>query len=54
VEPEYLELVRTDTLAPIETIDGEALLAVAAEVGGVRLIDNTLLSTELPPGGTTP
>ena len=26
------------------TIDGEALLAVAAEVGGVRLIDNTLLT----------
>jgi len=44
VEPEYLELVDTDTLAPVETIDGEALLAIAAEVGGVRLIDNTLLT----------
>jgi pantoate--beta-alanine ligase len=43
VEPEYLELVDTDTLAPIDSIDGEALLAVAAEVGGVRLIDNTIL-----------
>ena len=49
VEPEYLELVDTDTLAPVETIDGEVLLAVAAQVGGVRLIDNTTLS--LPPGG---
>jgi pantoate--beta-alanine ligase len=48
VEPEYLELVDTDTLAPVETIDGEVLLAVAAQVGGVRLIDNTTLS--LPPG----
>jgi pantoate--beta-alanine ligase len=48
VEPEYLELVHTDTLAPVETIDGEVLLAVAAEVGGVRLIDNTTLS--VPPG----
>jgi pantoate--beta-alanine ligase len=45
VEPEYLELVSTDTLAPIETIDGEALLAVAARVGDVRLIDNITLSS---------
>jgi pantoate--beta-alanine ligase len=44
VEPEYLELVAADTLVPVQTIDGEVLLAVAAEVGGVRLIDNTLLS----------
>jgi pantoate--beta-alanine ligase len=43
VEPEYLELVNTDTLAPVDSIDGETLLAVAAEVGGVRLIDNTIL-----------
>jgi pantoate--beta-alanine ligase len=47
VEPEYLELVDTDTLAPVDTITGEVLLAVAAQVGGVRLIDNTLLQ---PPG----
>jgi pantoate--beta-alanine ligase len=45
VEPEYLELVNTDTLAAVDVIDGEALLAVAAEVGGVRLIDNVTLST---------
>jgi pantoate--beta-alanine ligase len=45
VELEYLELVTTDTLAPVDTIDGEVLLAVAAQVGGVRLIDNTLLSS---------
>ena len=43
VEPEYLELVDADTLAPVQRIAGEVLLAVAAEVGGVRLIDNTLL-----------
>jgi pantoate--beta-alanine ligase len=48
VEPEYLELVHTDTLTPVETIEGEVLLAVAAEVGGVRLIDNITLS--VPPG----
>jgi pantoate--beta-alanine ligase len=51
VEPEYLELVDTDTLAPVETIDGEVLLAVAAQVGGVRLIDNTTLRSA--PGGAT-
>jgi pantoate--beta-alanine ligase len=44
VEPEYLALVSTDTLAPVDTIDGEVLLAVAARMGDVRLIDNTLLS----------
>jgi pantoate--beta-alanine ligase len=45
VEPEYLELVDTDTLTPVEELDGEVLLAVAAQVGGVRLIDNTILSS---------
>jgi len=54
VEPEYLELVDTDTLAAVESIDGEVLLAVAAQVGGVRLIDNTLLSTTRSGGAATP
>ena len=44
VEPEYLELVSTTDLAPVAAIDGDTLLAVAARVGGVRLIDNTILS----------
>ncbi len=44
VEPEYLALVDPDTFAPIAALDGrDALVAVAARVGGVRLIDNTLL-----------
>jgi pantoate--beta-alanine ligase len=43
VQPEYLELVSTDTLAPVERLDGEALLAVAARVGSTRLIDNATL-----------
>ena len=46
VSPEYLELVSTETLAPVKEIQGEALLAVAARVGGVRLIDNTILRAE--------
>lgn len=41
VEPEYVELVAPDTLAPVETIEGETLVAVAARVGRARLIDNT-------------
>jgi pantoate--beta-alanine ligase len=43
VEPEYLALVDPDTLAPVTTLNGVTLLAVAARVGPTRLIDNTLL-----------
>ena len=49
VEAEYLELVSPDTFAPVAQIDGEpVLLALAARVGDVRLIDNALLSTARP------
>jgi pantoate--beta-alanine ligase len=51
VEPEYLELVRTDDLEPVARVDGEALLAVAARVGSTRLIDNTILTANGTPGG---
>ena len=44
VEPEYLELVRPDDLRPVERIDGDVLVTVAARVGPTRLIDNTILS----------
>jgi pantoate--beta-alanine ligase len=44
VEPEYLALVDPETLAPVAAVDQEVLLAVAARVGDVRLIDNTILS----------
>jgi pantoate--beta-alanine ligase len=50
VEPEYLELVSTDTLAPVQRIDGEVLVVVAARVGQTRLIDNELLSTSSAAG----
>ena len=44
VEPEYLELVAPDTFVPVRAIgDGQVLVAVAARVGDVRLIDNALL-----------
>lgn len=46
VDPEYLELVEPDTLAPVVTIEGETLVAVAARVGRARLIDNTTVRPE--------
>ncbi|MGP0101304.1 MAG: pantoate--beta-alanine ligase [Solirubrobacteraceae bacterium] len=44
VEPEYVALVEPDTLEPIATLSDDALLALAARVGRVRLIDNAVLS----------
>jgi pantoate--beta-alanine ligase len=49
VEPEYLELVSPDTFAPVPTVGEQpVLVAVAARVGDVRLIDNDILNG--PPG----
>ncbi|CAN5535005.1 pantoate--beta-alanine ligase [soil metagenome] len=45
VEPEYLALVHPDTLAPLDAVEGDVLVAVAARVGPTRLIDNTLIHT---------
>jgi pantoate--beta-alanine ligase len=43
VDPEYLAIVDPDSFAPLTRIDGRALVAVAAHVGPVRLIDNVVL-----------
>jgi pantoate--beta-alanine ligase len=43
IEPEYFAVVSADSLAPLRNIAGEVLLAVAAKVGGVRLIDNRIV-----------
>jgi pantoate--beta-alanine ligase len=48
VEPEYLALVDPEDLRPVGVVDQDTLLAVAARVGQVRLIDNTILT---PNGG---
>lgn len=48
VEPEYLALVDPEDLRPVAAVDQDTLLAVAAHVGPVRLIDNTILT---PNGG---
>jgi pantoate--beta-alanine ligase len=43
IEPEYFAAVDPLTLLPKDPISGEVLLAVAARVGPVRLIDNELV-----------
>ena len=40
VRLEYAEVVAADTLAPLDVLEGDVLVAVAARVGDVRLIDN--------------
>jgi len=43
VEAEYIALVEPNTLEPIDALSGPALLALAARIGEVRLIDNEFL-----------
>jgi pantoate--beta-alanine ligase len=44
IEPEYLEARDPDDLSPVAQLNGRpVLLAVAARVGGARLIDNVLI-----------
>ncbi|HEY2498060.1 MAG TPA: pantoate--beta-alanine ligase [Candidatus Angelobacter sp.] len=44
VKLDYFEIVNRDTLEPVADISGGALVAVAANVGGTRLIDNIVLT----------
>jgi pantoate--beta-alanine ligase len=44
IEPEYLAIVDPQTLASVAAVDRDVLVAVAADVGGTRLIDNTLIA----------
>jgi pantoate--beta-alanine ligase len=43
LEPEYLAVVDPLTFAPLRTVSARTLVAVAAQVGPVRLIDNVVL-----------
>ncbi len=43
VELEYLEFVSFDTFKPVEFVGEATICALAARVGGVRLIDNIVL-----------
>jgi pantoate--beta-alanine ligase len=44
---EYIAIVEPDTLVPVVTVDGRTVVAVAARVGGTRLIDNISLAQGL-------
>jgi pantoate--beta-alanine ligase len=44
IEPDYLQIVSAETMAPVRRIDGDALVVVAAQVGATRLIDSALIS----------
>jgi pantoate--beta-alanine ligase len=44
VELEYVEVRDAATIAPITRVDGEVLIALAAQLGATRLIDNVGLS----------
>ena len=46
IDPEYLELRAPDDLRELDSVDGTSLLAVAAQVGRARLIDNRILEAE--------
>lgn len=46
--PEYIELVEPKTLMPLEEVTEKGLLAIAARIGGTRLIDNTILDARKP------
>jgi len=49
VEPEYVALVDPDTFEPREQLGERSVLALAARVGGVRLIDNAILDPSPSP-----
>jgi pantoate--beta-alanine ligase len=45
IDPEYLEARDAESLAPVEEIDErQVLVAVAARIGGARLIDNIVIA----------
>jgi pantoate--beta-alanine ligase len=54
INPDYLELVGADTMAPVQRIDGRALAVVAATVGTTHLIDNELITTTIDNEVATP
>jgi pantoate--beta-alanine ligase len=43
IEPDYVEIVSSETLEPVRWIDRDFLVVLAAHVGGTRLIDNQLI-----------
>ena len=51
IDPEYVEALDAERLVSIETFNGRpVLVAVAAQVGGARLIDNLIIEPESASG----
>jgi pantoate--beta-alanine ligase len=50
-ELEYVEVRAADDLAPLDTLDGDVVVAVAAPVGKARLIDNVTM--QIADGGVS-
>jgi pantoate--beta-alanine ligase len=48
IDPEYLAIVAADTMEPVTSVEGDVLVAVAARVGSVRLIDNVPITVSRP------
>ena len=48
VQPEYVELVDPQSLAPLTTIEDQGRLAIAAHLGSTRLIDTMVLTVRQP------
>jgi pantoate--beta-alanine ligase len=46
VDAEYVAVVDPETFEPIDAVNGRVLVAVAARVGGTRLIDNISMETQ--------
>lgn len=46
VRPEYVEIVDCVDLEPVEKVEGEVLIALAAKVGRARLIDNLMVRVD--------
>ncbi len=46
IDPEYLAIVAADTMEPASRIEGDVLVAVAARVGPIRLIDNVPITVK--------
>jgi pantoate--beta-alanine ligase len=45
---QYVEVVRSHDLEPVESLKGEILVAAAAHLGATRLIDNVIIKTPNP------
>ena len=43
VAVEYISIADPEELAPVDTADGRTVIAIAARIGGTRLIDNIML-----------